>query len=442
MDDLQGRVCAAIERRAGELTEFAEAVAARPELGFFEVETAGWFSRALQGMGLPHETGLALTGVRAVLDGGAPGPTVAVLGELDALPVRGHPQADPATGAAHACGHNAQLAMVLGVAHGLVDSGALGRLAGRVVLMAVPAEEYVELERRLTLRDEGKIEFLSGKAEMLRAGAFDDVDLAMMVHTTSQERDRSIAVGGSNNGVAAKLVRFVGRASHAGSSPHQGINALNAAHVALAAMHAQRETYRDEDHVRVHPIITRGGDVVNAVPDDVRLEMFVRGATREAIADASAKVDRALRAGALAIGARVAVTTLPGYLPMRHDPTLVRLFRANAERLVGPDEVADAGHRGGSTDMGDLSHVMPVVHPYAGGATGQGHGADYTIADPERAILNPARALAMTVVDLLADDGSAAREVVATAEPPLTRAGYLAFIRELQRTWEYEEEGG
>ena len=442
MDDLKGRVCAAIEWRAGELTAFAEAVATRPELGFFEVETAGRFSRALEAMGLRHETGLALTGVRAVLEGAAPGPTVAVLGELDALPVRGHPRADPATGAAHACGHNAQLAMVLGVAHGLVDSGALARLAGRVVLLAVPAEEYVELERRLALRDEGKIEFLSGKAELLRVGAFDDVDLAMMVHTTSQERDRSIGVGGSNNGVAAKLVRFVGRASHAGSSPHQGINALNAAHVALAAMHAQRETYRDEDHVRVHPIITRGGDVVNAVPDDVRLEMFVRGATREAIADASGKVDRALRAGALAIGARVAVTTLPGYLPMRHDPMLVRLFRANAERLVGPDEVTEAGHRGGSTDMGDLSHVMPVVHPYAGGATGQGHGADYAIVDSERAILNPARALALTVVDLLADDAAAAREVVATAEPPLTRAGYLAFIRELQRTWEYAEADG
>jgi len=109
---------------------------------------------------------------------------------------------------------------------------------------------------------------------------------------------------------------------------------------------------------------------------------------------------------------------------------------------MGPHEVTEAGHRGGSTDMGDLSHVMPVIHPYAGGATGQGHGADYTIADPERAILNPARALAMTVVDLLADDASAAREVVTTAEPPLTRAGYLAFIRELQRTWEYAEKDG
>jgi amidohydrolase len=425
MDNLKARVCAAIEARADALYAFADAVAARPELGFHEVETAQRFSAALTGLGIAHQTGLALTGVRAVLEGGAPGPTVAVLGELDALPVPGHPRADPATGVAHACGHNAQLAMVLGVAHGLVESDALARLAGRVVLMAVPAEEYVELERRLELRRQGRLEFLSGKAELFRLGAFDDVDVAMMVHTISGAQYRAFAIGGSNNGVAAKLVRFVGRASHAGSSPDQGINALNAAHVALAAMHAQRETY--------------GGDVVNAVPADVRLEMFVRGASLGAIADASAKVDRALRAGALAIGARVEVTTLPGYLPMQHDPTLVELFKANAERLVGADQVTDAGHRGGSTDMGDLSQVMPTVHPYAGGVIGQGHGADYEIIDPERAIANPARALAMTVIDLLSDDAATARQVLATARPPLSRDGYLAFIRGLMRTWEYTE---
>src|SRR3954468_20600334 len=225
-----------------DLTAFAQSVADEPELGFFETRTAQRFSRALADLGVAHETGLALTGIKAVLAGGAPGPTVAGLGELDALPVRGHPLADPTTGAAHACGHHAQLAMVLGVARGLLESGAPPHLAGRVALMAVPAEEYVELERRLALRAEGRLEFLGGKAELLRLGAFDDVDLAMMVHTSSEPDYRSFGVGGSNNGVAAKMVRFVGRAAHAGGAPHQGINALNAAHVALAAMHAQRET--------------------------------------------------------------------------------------------------------------------------------------------------------------------------------------------------------
>src|SRR6266849_4206939 len=162
-NDLKARVCAAIEGRRDELTAFAQAVAEQPELGFFEVETSRRFAGALDDAGVAYESGLALTGVRAVLAGGGPGPTVAVLGALDAPPVRGHPQADPVTGAAHACGHNAQLAMVLGVARGLLESGALDELSGRVVVMAVPAEEYVELERRLELRRAGRIEFLGGK---------------------------------------------------------------------------------------------------------------------------------------------------------------------------------------------------------------------------------------------------------------------------------------
>ena len=103
------------------------------------------------------------------------------------------------------------------------------------------------------------------------------------------------------------------------------------------------------------------------------------------------------------------------------------------------EEVTTAGHRGSSTDMGDLSHVLPAIHPYAGGASGEGHGADYRIADPERAIVNPAKAMALTVVDLLADGAAAARRVLAAARPPLTRAGYLQFLRDLFQTWEYHE---
>src|SRR5918994_3717772 len=155
------------------------------------------------------------------------------------------------------------------------------------------------------MRDAGRLEFLGGKAEMVRVGAFDDVDIAMMVHTTSRPEDGDIAVGGTNNGMAAKFVRFIGHTSHAGGAPDQGINALSAARVALAGIDAIRETFRDEDHVRVHPIVTRGGDVVNAIPADVRLEAFVRAASSEALAAANRKVDRALRAGAMALGARL-----------------------------------------------------------------------------------------------------------------------------------------
>jgi metal-dependent amidase/aminoacylase/carboxypeptidase family protein len=170
---------------------------------------------------------------------------------------------------------------------------------------------------------------------------------------------------------------------------------------------------------------------VSAIPADVRMETFVRGATAEAIDVAHKKIDRALQAGALALGARLELTTVPGYLPMQQDPHLVEVFRRNAEALVGADAVGRVGHRGGGTDMGDLGHVMPVLHPFAAGASGPSHGADFAITDYAAVAVTPAKAMAMTVVDLLGDGGRQARQVLDQFEPRFTKAAYLEFVRSL-----------
>ena len=122
----------------------------------------------------------------------------------------------------------------------------------------------------------------------------------------------------------------------------------------------------------MHPILTHGGAQVNVIPGEARLEMYVRGKTPEGVADASRRVDRALRAGALALGARVEIDTLPGPMPLRCDPTMARFFAATARALVGPEHYRDIPHRSGCTDMGDLSQVIPALHPYMGGARGPG----------------------------------------------------------------------
>ncbi|HXH82172.1 MAG TPA: amidohydrolase [Candidatus Tectomicrobia bacterium] len=437
--ELKQRVHAAIDRRAAEIIGIGERIRQHPELGFKEVRTARLVEETFARLGLAPKTGLALTGVRADVPGRAgDGPTFAVLGELDALVVTGHPQADPETGAAHACGHNAQVAGLLGAAMGLLDAGAFDHLAGRVAFFAVPAEEYGDIEWRVAQARAGALEFLGGKPELLRLGHFDDVDLAMMIHTTSRPEDGKAGVPASNNGCIVKTVRYVGRAAHAGGAPHMGINALYAAQIALMAINSLRETFREEDTIRVHPIITHGGSQVNVIPGEVRIETYVRGRTVEAILDANAKVDRALRAGALALGARVEIETLPGYMPMTCDPTMARMFRENAEALVGAEHYRQIGHRTGSTDMGDLSMVMPVLHPYVGGARGTGHGADYEIVDPDLAYVGIARQLAAMAVDLLADGAAGAREVLRTAKPPMTREQYLAFQRGIARREVYQ----
>ena len=254
VEQLKAKACAEIDRRGDELIGIAKTILDNPEPGFREFKTARTVAEAFQRFGIPYKDGIGITGLRGDLRGGTEGPTVAVMGELDSLRVLGHPHADPDTTAAHACGHHCQIGMMLGVAAALQAEGVLENLSGRVALMAVPAEEYIEVEYRDGLRREGKLEFIGGKPEFIRLGALDDVDLAMMTHTSSGDADAgSIAFGGTNNGMVAKSVRFLGRASHAGGAPHMGINALNAAMIAMSAIHAQRETYQDPDTVRVHP---------------------------------------------------------------------------------------------------------------------------------------------------------------------------------------------
>jgi amidohydrolase len=430
---LKAALAGALDRAGDELARFGEDIFDHPELGYREERTATVVAEELRRLGLQPEEGLALTGVKARLRGARPGPTICVLGELDALPVAEHARADPSTGAAHACGHNAQLTHLVGVARALVETDALRDLAGDVVFFAVPAEEYVDLEWRSEQARAGKLEFYGGKTELLRLGAFDDVDMAVIVHAVARPGTRQLGMGWTYNGLVAKRVRFVGRAAHAGAAPHQGINALNAASLAIQAIHAQRETFRDEDQVRVHPILTHGGTTINVVPADVRLETFVRGATNEAIVDAEAKVDRALRAGAMAVGATVEIETLPGYMPLAVHEELGALFRENAQALVGVDEWSEVRSIAASTDAGDLSHVMPVLHPSHGGCEGSNHGADFKISDFTTAYITPAKAMAWTLVDLLADDAARARKVLADFRPQFTRDELVAHARGLTR---------
>ena len=440
--ELKHRACAAIDRRKAELIGVSREILSNPEPGFREVKTAALVGRKFQEMGIAHRDGLALTGLKGTVPGGGgAGPRVAIIGELDSLVVNEHPYADPETNAAHACGHHCQIGMMLGALAGLMEPEVLGQLSGEIVPFAVPAEEFIQVGHRLELRSQGKIEFMGGKQELICLGEFDDVDLAMMCHTASDMGDRKFAIGGTSNGHVVKYVRFLGRGSHAGSAPHLGVNALNAASFALQAINSNREVFKDEDTVRIHGIMTRGGEAVNAVPSDVRLEWRVRSGSPKAVVANSAIVDRCFKAGALAVGANVNITTIPGYLPMRHDAGLLDLFERNSGSLVGQSRVLVMPprlNRGGSTDMGDLSQLIPACHPYTSGAEGPGHSKDYVITDYESAVINPAKIMAMVAIDLLFDGAAKAREVISNHRPAMKKQTYLRFQRERATTVEFD----
>jgi len=426
--ELKTAVCREIDRRSGEITDVCETILGHPEPGFKETKTAALVARKFAELGISYRDKLAITGVKGMLKGRRDNPVVAVLGELDSLVVPDHPHADPSTGAAHACGHNAQISMLIGVAMALAGAGVMPELDGSVALIAVPAEEYIEIEFRQGLRRDGKIRYLGGKAELIRTGEFDGIDLAMMTHTAALPKGKKLNIGGTSNGTVAKQIQFIGKAAHAGGAPHLGVNALNAATIAMVAIHAQRETFKDNDTIRVHPIITKGGEVVNIVPADVRMETYVRGKTLDAIKDANQKVDRALKAGAMAVGAKVKITTLPGYMPMQNDSLFQEVYRKNAGRVLGRSTIMPGGHGTGSTDMGDVSHIMPAIHPMIGGVTGTSHGSDYLVSDPKLAVIAPAKIMAMTVIDLLVNGAQKAKEILSHGKPALTKKEYLELM--------------
>jgi amidohydrolase len=434
-DQLKRAVCEVIDRRADTIIDLGETILRHPETGFNEVKTAALVAEHLSALGVDPRSGLALTGVKGRLAGGSPGPRLAFIGELDSLRTSEHPLADPVTGAAHSCGHNAQIAGMLGAAIGLTEAGIAGHLAGEIVFFAVPAEEFIDVEERAGRVAKGEIEFMLGKPELVAKGHFDDVDMAMMIHTGSRDAAAGTRafLAKSSNGALVKRIRFVGRAAHAGSLPQLGVNALNAAMIAMNAISAQRETFWEKDTIRIHPIITKGGDAVSVVPAEVTMETFVRGGSLEAIVDANKKVDRCLRAGAMAIGAEVEIHTIPGYLPQRNDERLGQIFGANVESLFGPGQFHIGGHRTGSTDMGDLAHLMPVIHPYVVAAEGKAHGADWRINEPRHGYLTPAKLLAMTAIDLLHGDAAPAKEILGQFEPAMTKEAYLEFQRGLFR---------
>lgn len=413
-----------------------------PETGYKEVKTSAYMEAKFAELGYDIVKAEGITGFYTQIDTGRKGPELLILAELDSIICPGHKDADPTTGAVHSCGHNAQCAALLGIAAALKEPGMLDGLCGKIRLCAVPAEELLEIEYRSELKAQGKIKYYGGKSEFLSRGYFDGVDLAFMVHIAS-----SSFVEGGSVGCIAKNIIYKGKAAHAGGSPWDGCNALYAATCGLNAVNAIRETFREPNLIRVHPIITHGGDMVNAIPETVRLESYIRGSSFDAIVNANKKVNRALTGAALSIGANIDIIDIPGYAPLVDDPGMMLMAKEAFEEICpnerfGYSTAVDTS----STDMGDLSCIMPVVHPYVGGARGRAHGDDYQIADPEKAcVLNAKWQLTMIAL-LLGNGAERAKKIVAEFKPLFaSKEAFFAYVDKINVSGDricYHEENG
>lgn len=412
-----------------------------PETGYKEWKTTAYLAEQYRALGYTLVMAEGITGFYTVIDTGRKGPEIMILGELDSIICPTHKDADPETGAVHSCGHNAQSATLLGIAAALKEPHMLDGLCGKIRLCAVPAEELLEIEYRRELIKAGKIRYLGGKCEFLARGYFDGVDIAFMVHTASSFLIRQGAVG-----MVAKNITYKGKSAHAGGAPHEGINALYAANCGLNAINAIRETFQEKDQIRVHPIVTSGGDMVNAIPENVRLESYVRGADFDAILAANKKVNRALVGAALSIGANIEIVDSPGYAPLNNDPGMIALAKDAFAQILPNETMTESPCKStGSTDMGDLGCIMPVIHPYCAGSTGTSHGNNYTISDPQKACVDNAKWQLAMLHLLLENDACRAKQILADFQPMFqTSKEYLSFIDSLRDAGdriEYREDG-
>lgn len=390
---------------------------AHPQTGYTEWEAHGYLKEKFEALGYGLTLAGNIPGFYTDIDTGRPGPKLCIMGELDALDISNHPES--VNGMTHCCGHHGQVAALLGIAAALKEPGATSGLCGVIRLMAVPAEEMIQLEFRENLRKEGVINYMGGKVEFMSRGFFDDIDLSVMVHGSTKGDAIDFSCGLGNNGCVAKTIKYKGRSSHAGAAPHLGINAQYAAMLGLQACNDLRETFPEEDTIRFHPIMMGVDVAVNIIPDEMKIESFVRGKTLEAIKRENKKMNRALTGAALAMGAGVELTDRPGYSPEVHDSALMQLVEQCCNDLVGGDRVEFdyQSWSTGSSDFGDLTAVMPGVQFQASGASGTGHGIDFYVTDPDRLCVNSAKAQLFVAEALLENNGVKAKEIIADYKP-------------------------
>ncbi|MCW5833069.1 MAG: M20 family metallopeptidase [Labilithrix sp.] len=373
--ELSRVIDATVDEARPALVKLSRDIHANPELRFEEHKASAWIAELLRARGFDVEHGLAgmSTALRAKR-GSAGGARVAILGEYDALPEIGH-----------ACGHNLIATSAVGAF--LAAAAVVDRTGGEVLFLGTPAEEGG-----------------GGKIRMIERGVFEGLDAAMMFHPFDRDMLAHTALAST-----WLTMKFIGAPAHAAAAPHDGKSALQACMDTFRLIDGQRVRFRDG--VRVHGYVTNGGQAVNIIPELASCELSVRARDTEELARVRAIVERCAQAAALASEVNVEIVAREGYRDMRNNMTMARVFGAHLGALGRPARETDDRVGAGSTDMGDVSHVVPSIHPYLA-IVGENEAlchqhAFAEAAASERGIataLEAAKALARTAVELLVDE--------------------------------------
>lgn len=363
---------------------------AHPELGYREVNTSR-VVRSFIDAHLPDAdlTPFSTTGLDLRLSRGK-GRTVAIVAELDAVISPSHPDADPATGAVHACGHHTQVGIACALIAHYAATGAHHDLPFDLAFVFVPAEEFVDLDTREALIADGTIRWLGGKPEAMALGVFDDIDAAICLHAIGEDfEEPTVEINCDLAGFMYKDVTFHGVASHAGFDPFSGTNAFAMATLFTTALGLARQQLREDVHARMNPVILATDMTTNVVPHEVTVSTDLRSTDTDYLVEMAARIDRAAHGCADALGGSATVRTRMGYLPFVQDRCINEAFR---EAFEANDTItaliADRGAIAAAGDAGDLAFMLPTAQLSYGGFTGRIHGNDFYLVDPTHVLEN------------------------------------------------------
>jgi amidohydrolase len=371
IEKLKLKVKDSVESQRQQLIQLSLNIHDNPELGFKEEKASAWLASYLEDSGFHVERGIAglATAFRATYGQGSP--TIALLAEYDALPKIGH-----------GCGHNIIAASAVGAA--VASKSIIDQLGGSIVVLGTPGEEV-----------------FGGKIDMVRAGTFKEIDVAMLVHPEVRNMPTEEALACSS-----LEAEFFGRPAHAAGQPHKGINALDAMILAFTSINSLRQHIRGD--ARIHGIITDGGEAPNIVPAHSAAVFLVRALDDDYLAELKDKVLNCFTGASVASGARLEYRWRDRtYAPMKSNMTLAELFKQNLESLGRQVETCDPHFGLGSTDMGNVSQVVPSIHPTIAIAPREVviHTPEFAAAAASEAghegLMDAAKAMAMTVADII-----------------------------------------
>jgi amidohydrolase len=392
LDALKKDVESLVDSMREELLSLSHAIHAEPELALEEVKAAARLTAGVESHGIQAQReAFGLKTAYAAEFGKQSGPTIAILSEYDALP-----------GIGHACGHNIIATAGFGAAMALSKLGA--RLPGRVRYLGTPAEERY-----------------GGKEIMAREGAFDGADAAMMIHPSNLNLITMPCIA-----VCDVTAVFHGRAAHASAVPYRGLNALDAVVTSYQSIAQLRQHIKNTE--RIHGIITEGGLAANIVPERAACRFYVRAVDANELLALKRRVHACFEAGALATGCRADITWgETNYLDLKTNWPMAEAYERNGNAIgleFFPVKELPPGYAG-STDMGNVSHRLPSIHPCLGVAPLNViiHNAEFArhavSAKGDQAVIDGAKSMAMTALDLMGDAAllsSVKSDFAATAE--------------------------